>query len=419
MKVIVIGGGIGGLCLANGLQKAGIDVQVFERQSNSVENLAGYGIHIDRNGRNALRNCLSLSDWTNIQNLFTTTGTRLFFRDTKFGLLALRDDAELSGRHACEVERSGIGRIELRDALLAGLDNQSCPIVHWNKAFRSYTHLKDGRVRVYFTDDSWQDGDLVVGADGSHSEIRRQYLPNIQRLDLGILAIAGRTMVTDELANSLPPEMTNGSLNNIVPYGKGWMFVSAWKSKPSACHSLKPDHYVLWAYVLPKTDAPADINEFTGADLSNIVLDAIDQWAPELRTLVRQTDLPSVKCIKIHSMPDLTPWKPSNITVMGDSIHNMTPMAGVGANTALRDAEVLTRVLIDAYSGRISLIEAVSIYEQEMRAYANDAVTMSRKNAKSACNGGSFQRVFLRGLLCAAHASPLIMRATFGRSLLK
>jgi 2-polyprenyl-6-methoxyphenol hydroxylase-like FAD-dependent oxidoreductase len=73
-------------------------------------------------------------------------------------------------------------------------------------------------------------------------------------------------------------------------------------------------------------------------------------------------------------MPNLKPWKSSNVTLLGDAIHNMTPMAGMGANTALRDAEVLTRCLIDVTAGRLELVNAVRLYEAEMRAYANGAL---------------------------------------------
>ncbi len=351
-----------------------------------------------------------------IQSLFTTSGAQLFFRDTQLRLLAKRDDVELSGKPLCEVERSGIGRIELRGALLAGLGTEKSPVVSWGKTFQAYTKLSNGRVRAEFTDGTSEEGDLLVGADGANSEVRQHYLPTIQRLDLGILAIAGRTLVNKRLENELPPALTDGSLNNIVPHGKGWMFVSAWKSRASSDHSSVAEHYVLWAYVLRKRDAPREGLELSGPELLGMVLKGIEGWAPELQTLVREADLSTIKCLNIRSMPNLLSWSPSNVTVLGDSIHNMTPMAGIGANTALRDAEVLTRVLIDASSGRMPLVEAIGIYEQEMRTYANSAVGTSRRNAESACSGGGLQRVLLRGLLHVAQASPKVMRATFGRA---
>ena len=345
-----------------------------------------------------------------MQSLFTTSGARLYFRDPQFATLAMRDDATISGKPISEVERSGIGRLEFRDALLAGAGP-----VQWNKRFLKYTRLDNGRVRVQFTDKTFEDGDLLIGADGANSAVRKQYLPTLERMDLGIYAVAGRTLVTGELLSTLPSAMTDGSLNNIVPYGKGWMFVSAWRSKPAA--GEKTDHYVLWAYVTSQAEVP-EIASLGSSELRDLVLGAIGNWGNDLKTLLRESDISTVTCINIRSMPDLSPWAPTNVTLMGDSIHNMTPMAGVGANTALRDAEVLTRLLTDVTAGRISLLDAVGIYEDEMREYANVSVSISRMNAQNAVKGGTFSRVFLRGLLRAAHASPAVMRATFGKTAL-
>lgn len=45
------------------------------------------------------------------------------------------------------------------------------------------------------------------------------------------------------------------------------------------------------------------------------------------------------------------------MTLLGDAIHNMMPMGGMGANTALRDADTLTHCLINAAAGRLSITE--------------------------------------------------------------
>src|SRR5271170_8017864 len=56
--VAVVGGGIGGLCLAQGLKKAGISVAVYERDRVRTERLQGYRVHISPHGSRALYNCL-------------------------------------------------------------------------------------------------------------------------------------------------------------------------------------------------------------------------------------------------------------------------------------------------------------------------------------------------------------------------
>ena len=57
-KVLVIGAGAGGLCLAQGLKREGIDVQVFERDPSPVQTRAGYRLSISPTGARALKACL-------------------------------------------------------------------------------------------------------------------------------------------------------------------------------------------------------------------------------------------------------------------------------------------------------------------------------------------------------------------------
>ena len=152
---------------------------------------------------------------------------------------------------------------------------------------------------------------------------------------------------------------------------------------------------------------------------TDLVLGAIWDWSPQLSTIVQDSDTSTIRSVPLRSMPFLQPWEASNVTVLGDAIHNMTPMAGVGANTALRDAELLARMLKDVVAGKSNLVEAISSYENEMRHYANEAVGLSRRNAEGASNSSGFQRWIFRTMLRAAQASPTIMRATLGRSVVK
>jgi len=62
------------------------------------------------------------------------------------------------------------------------------------------------------------------------------------------------------------------------------------------------------------------------------------------------------------------------VTLLGDAIHTMPPFRGVGANTALRDAELLHRKLVAAATKGVSLMQAVGEYEAAMRGYGFEAV---------------------------------------------
>ncbi|KAJ9605893.1 hypothetical protein H2200_009742 [Cladophialophora chaetospira] len=418
MKVLIVGAGLGGLCLAHCLQKAGIDVLVFERRAQNGDEHAGYGIHLDANGRRALRSCIPAPNWAAFQQKSTTAGTQLFFRDTNLRVLAERDDAKVSGQPAREVERRAIGRMELRDLLLYGLADGPSPRIRWNSSFSHYIQLDDGRVRVHFEGDTTEEGDVLVGADGANSKVRQQYLPDVERLDLGIAAIAGRCVLDERSLEGLPTEMINGSLNNIVPSSRGWMFVSSWNLPDIKSHANKDKKslQMVWAFVSSQEELPLDVDRLKPRELQQLVIQGIRDWSPALKNLVMRADKHTISLIPLRCMPFLDPWTPSNITVLGDAIHNMTPMAGVGANTALRDAELLTEVLVDAAAGSLTVTEAIGLYEEKMRLYANNAVGLSRRNAESASSGHVLQRRMFRTLLRAAQTFPVVMRKTTGRS---
>ncbi|MBO0774648.1 MAG: FAD-dependent monooxygenase, partial [Actinobacteria bacterium] len=93
--------------------------------------------------------------------------------------------------------------------------------------------------------------------------------------------------------------------------------------------------------------------------------------------------------------------------------HNMTPMAGIGANTALRDASLLAGRLAAARSG--TLLAAIGDYEAEMRDYGFAAVRLSVRNARQAVIG-RYGRLPFRMMLRATGALPPLKRR-FARAL--
>ncbi|KAJ4304920.1 hypothetical protein N0V90_000448 [Kalmusia sp. IMI 367209] len=187
---------------------------------------------------------------------------------------------------------------------------------------------------------------MLVGADGPDFKVRQQYLPDVKREDLGIGASAGRYLLSEEDLADIQVGTIDGSLNNVVPQWKGWMFVSAWKSRPahnSPCQEQGLQRCVVWAYFMPQEDTPDALKDH--------VLQATRGWPHELRSLICDADPFTIKLLSLRSIPKISLWEATKVTVLGDAIHNMTPMAGMGANTALRDSELLTRVLIDVIAG--------------------------------------------------------------------
>lgn len=187
-RVLVIGGGIGGLALAQGLRRGGVDVVVYERDPSPSDRLQGYRVHINTDGSRALHACLPPV----IFDAFLATCGQ---PNTGIGISThlLRELIWFGGQSAAgdsgPVEGvKSASRVSLRQVLLAGL----AEAIHFGKTFTGYERNGDGRVTAHFADGTKATGDVLVGADGGNSRVRQQYLPHAGRIDTGVSGIQGK-----------------------------------------------------------------------------------------------------------------------------------------------------------------------------------------------------------------------------------
>jgi 2-polyprenyl-6-methoxyphenol hydroxylase-like FAD-dependent oxidoreductase len=411
MHVGIIGAGIGGTCLAHGLKKNGIKVTLFERNGPADNQLPGYGIHINVFGQQALKQCLSEENWAKLTGTAKNAGGKIRFYDERLHLLAEHGGSNSMNDQIVPESRLSISRVQLQEILLSDLQED----IHWHKEYKSYQVLSDERIRLNFTDESDVTVDLLVGADASNSKVRKQYLPQYERTTLGVTAIAGRTRLTEQLKAKLPAELYDGSPNSIVPATADWMFMSVWHAPVHTDRALPTefDDYLVWAYVIATNELPQEILDGGADSLGDFVTHQTLDWDERFHHLVMESDVSSVSAIELKSMEKLGDWKSSAVTLLGDAIHNMTPMAGVGANTALRDALEITHQLTEAVNNNTSIITAVSRYEQKMRGYANTSVMLSRKNAENAVDPSFWKRRIFRWLLKFAGRFTFVNKLMF------
>jgi salicylate hydroxylase len=417
--VMIAGGGIGGLCLAQGLRQAGVAVTVHERTHVRTDWLQGYRIHINPHGSRALHAALPPAAWQNfLDTVSVDEGGFGFVTERLEDLLRFPADEFTTGGDPQD-QHYGVSRISLREVLLSGMDD----LIRLGSEFTGYEITADGRVTAHFTDGS-RTADVLIGADGANSRVRRQLLPQAQRIDTGVVAIAGKHALDGA---TLPRVLTQGS-NLVIPKDRGSLFTAVWRPDrnliaqrdqiPAEFLLDNTTPFVLWGFNDAAAAFPADVEQRSGADLRRVVLDRVSGWAPALRDLIGGSDPQTINAIRLRSATPVDPWPTGPVTLLGDAIHNMTPLAGVGANTALRDADLLRRKLTGVAAGKEALIPALHDYERQMLDYGFAAVQQSLRNAKLTASPNRLGRTALRTVLRTVNALPPVRRrmaAQFGQ----
>jgi salicylate hydroxylase len=429
LRVAVIGGGTGGLCLAHGLHQAGVSVAVYERSRIRTERLQGYRVHINPRGAHALHACLPTEQW---DAFVATTGNAdgaFGFIDENLRELVLVEDEITSGAERDPVTaHHSVSRITLHQVLSSGLDG----VLRYDKEFVRYERAADGTITCHFADGSTAEADVLVGADGGGSRVRQQYLPQAKRVDTGIQAIAGKLTLDGETMRWLPERLSDGPNLVLPPPGYG-LFLAPHKlvevAEPVAGgpggndESLDHDavlfdnttSYLMWAFAASPGRYPSEVGlaELNGKQLSELVQEMLAGWHPLLRRMVADSDPGTVSLLPIRTSQPVDPWPATTITMVGDAIHSMTPMRGVGANCALRDAELLAANLIAASRGEREVVDAVADYESQMREYGYKAVRDSLRSAKQFVSESRVSRAMFKGVLRVFDRFPALKRKAF------
>ncbi|KAK4529583.1 hypothetical protein CCYA_CCYA02G0440 [Cyanidiococcus yangmingshanensis] len=379
MRVLIIGAGTGGLALAHKLKQAGIGVSVFERDTVPNADTGGYRVGISPAGSRALKACVP----PDLYELFVATSARapqnMTMYTEQFSRL-LRFDLDSA---IADGERNVI-RQTLRRVLLRGLERE----VDFGKRLLRYETNVDGTVNAYFEDGSHANGDVLVGADGTGSAVRRQRLPDARLEDTGMASFGGKLPASPEIRVLLTPAILQGMSMILAPGGFGAIIHSLDFSNQRADHHFVDrwpdfvdalDDSIGWGLWGARQNFPQDPDGLNGEALQQLGLVVTRNWAPQMRELIGRTDPVTIASVRVRTSIPPSPWESSCVTMLGDAIHTMTPKRGAGANTALRDAALLGDLLIEADRGKRSMVESIRDYEAEMLRYSAEAVRESKK----------------------------------------
>lgn len=393
LSVAVAGAGLGGLCLAQGLARAGVDVTVYERDTALATRRQGYRIHLGPHAGQAIAACVP----PELYELFTATCGQ---SSTAVTVLSER----LRVLHAERAGPAGPQRLEpatlslpasrqtLREVLAHGLADR----IRFGAEFRGFATEGD-RVRLHLAgaggagaDGDSSVADVLVGADGVGSAVRRQYLPHAEVTDTGTRCVYGRSPLREELLAALPPDSGTG-FSAVVGRRAGLAMAPLRFRRPpeqaardsglGAALSPAAD-YLMWAVTAQRQDWPVAEERWdamTPGELHETAQEMIRRWDPAVRELVAAGEEAECFLIRIRSAQPVPAWQPSRVTLLGDAIHAMSPARGSGASTALRDAALLAAELAGAARGGKAVTEAIGDYERAMRDYGFAAVAESAR----------------------------------------
>jgi len=397
--VSIIGAGLGGLCLAQGLQRAGIDFDVFERDAAPDSRPQGYRIRIDADGQRALSACLP-------------PGLDLLFRQscavaTSAGRFLDHSMAPTQGRPAQNWSPSAqdgdmdeddgdlsANRQTLREILLCGIERR----VHFGKAYGRHMATANGGLRVDFEDGSSVSTSVLVGADGVNSQVRRRLAPDAEPVDTGAVCLYGKTIATPEVRQEVGDTLCDGTS---VIFADGFAAIlDAMRFRaalPSLAMRLAPgcrlsavDDYLYWALIGPGPRLGLNASMTPAPDrLAAHVTELVQDWHPRLQAVFRHGDARSIAMLPVRSARLQASWPAGLVTLLGDAVHVMSPAGGVGANTALQDAADLAECLARVADGRAAPMDALTSYESQMRARAAQAIRASEEGALRLSGGAS------------------------------
>ncbi|KAH7028760.1 uncharacterized protein B0I36DRAFT_246123 [Microdochium trichocladiopsis] len=370
MHVLIIGGGIVGLTIAQGCRENDIPYTIFERDTPESRR-HGWAL--------TLHWCLDQLERTigkeraaMLPKAVVDTSLK---KDEGNFLFLNAETCEARYKIPPAKRRYRLHRRKLRDVLASGLNVQE------GKALVRVEELPDG-VRAHFADGTSAEGTILVGADGNNSKVRQFLMPDDHELTKLPVHLVGviRRFTPEQAApvRALDPLLFQA----LDPKTSNYLWYSIQECIPEADGRSSFDCLVIISWIMK--DAEADKIPTTPAERIAKMKERAQGFAEPLRSIVMDIpdDLAATTPLRLGDFP-CRDWdnRGGRVTLAGDAAHAMTMYRGEGANHGILDAALLVDELRAVHKDKIGLQDAIDAYEAEMRPRTHAAVLKSREAA--------------------------------------
>ena len=407
--IIILGAGISGLAFAQALHTHSptIPFVIMERDHAFNQRSQGYrvGLH-DR----AIEDTRAVMPPALFDRLCASCPERILGDDGR-QKMGVQFDAVTGGQFAmgntfkrpppsAPVPKDTIGslsadRTVLRDVLVRGVEDR----VQYGKEFIHYEIEADG-VRAHFQDGTSVAGSLLVAGDGARSRARRQLLGDAAQLwDTDVRTVYGKTPLTPALEARLNPETLTACTSLLRdtrdPAHPAVLIMEPLRFRTNEYRSELPADYVFWALAMrqPRTGLSEDsVRRMSPRGTAAFTKRFTADWHPSVRPLFELQDEDCAAAIRIATVKPASPGlsHAGRVALVGDAAHAMSPTSGQGAANAIRDGEVLARMLRE--TEREAAVEA---YEGEMRTYVAGSLQRAEGVGKYMFNMPSYNEMRL------------------------
>ncbi|KAI9816342.1 MAG: hypothetical protein M1832_005099 [Thelocarpon impressellum] len=357
LKVAVIGGGPAGLTLTRLLVRASIPVICFEREASPDARSQGGTLDLHaESGQRALKDA---GLWDEFLKHARYDGDVMVIVDKhgKKHMVMGGDDDAGAGEDEEADSRPEIDRVKLRQILIESIPGHA---IRWNSNLVGV----DADCTLHFQHGDEEGFDIVVGADGAWSKVR-PLLTDVQPLYSGVGGIDFRLEDIDTRLPQLGALVGKGSY---FAFGDGKTLMAQRQGDGSVTVAAWALRAATWQDEPPY--AGVDLRGDPKAAKDIFLQHAYFDWAPEVQDLIRLGDDAPVNIRNLYMLPVGHRWPARpGFTLIGDAAHLMTPFAGEGVNTAMRDALELARAVITASNEARSpevLARVTASYEEEM-----------------------------------------------------